>query len=66
MSIVDVYSIIKPRLLFEQNLEVVCTNHYLCRRDKTDLFFTPGGNAVLQSLFKAIQVGINGNRNSAT
>lgn len=57
ISIVDAYSIIKPRLIFRYENEVVCANHFLCRMTfdgKLAMVQTPGGKAVLESIVRAL------------
>jgi hypothetical protein len=54
VSLVDAFSILKPRLIFDQNFEVVCINHYLCRHERMrNLAITLGGSAVLEALIDA-------------
>uniref|UniRef100_A0A7S0T041 Uncharacterized protein n=1 Tax=Chromulina nebulosa TaxID=96789 RepID=A0A7S0T041_9STRA len=59
-SIVDTYSIIKPRLAFNERYEVACNNHYICilqyERGESIPFLahTPGGDAVIESLLLAL------------
>ena len=58
-SIIDAYSIIKPRLGFDEDKEVLDGHHYLFREkipgQKKDykLYYTPGGKAVIDSIIEA-------------
>ena len=69
LSIVDAFSIIKPRLLLNEDSEVLCLSHYLCRvysssysfmgketRDGSGVvtLLTPAGSAVVQSIIQAL------------
>lgn len=58
VSVIDAFSIIRPRLLFNEKAEVVCTVHYLCgmtlNETEAHAVHTPGGNAVLQMLLVAM------------
>jgi hypothetical protein len=58
LSIIDAYGIISPRLSFNQDNEVICKCHYLCKVvddiAKYPFIHTPGGNAVLQSILDVI------------
>jgi hypothetical protein len=57
LSIIDAFSMIKPRLLFDEDGEVACLSHFMCRIawDKnSSTIFTMGGKAVFDSLLHAI------------
>ena len=61
MSIVDAHAILLPRLALNDQVEVVCSNHFLCRIEagpKThkvlQLAHTPGGEAVLEALLESL------------
>lgn len=59
LSIVDAYSIIKPRLVLSNDNEVTCSTHYLCREDykgQLRVITTPAGYAVLEAIFAAIDI----------
>mmetsp|Transcript_14311 Transcript_14311/g.12944 ORF Transcript_14311/g.12944 Transcript_14311/m.12944 type:complete len:111 (+) Transcript_14311:2015-2347(+) len=63
LSIIDNFSIIRPRLLINEKSEVTCQSHFLCRLDNDNgppvFVATPGGNAVLQSLFAALSLSLD-------
>lgn len=53
LSIVDAYSIIKPRILLDNFKEVVCSFHYLCREKINGNYqniATVGGLAIVEAL----------------
>lgn len=66
LTIVDAFSIIKPRLVFNEDSEVLCLSHYLCRMHRwanigkeagdgnVIMVQTPAGTAVVQSLMHAL------------
>ena len=60
LSIIDSYNIIKPRLIFSDDYETACNDHYLCRvglgppNDTTITIHTPGGDAVVEAILLAI------------
>jgi hypothetical protein len=68
LAIVDSFSIIRPRLVFNEDSEVACLNHYTCRSnspihrtygDRYDsiLVQTPGGTAAVKSVLNALSIG---------
>ena len=62
LSIVDAYSIIKPRLVLNEDSEVICLSHYLCRirsllprdNDEVIMLQSPAGAAVVQTIIHAL------------
>ena len=55
LSIIDAYSIIKPRILLDNFNEVTCSFHYLCREKlngKYQNIATIGGIAVVEALLR--------------
>jgi hypothetical protein len=65
LSIVDAFEIVRPRILLNENYEVVCTNHYSCaisdnrpkdstNHTSTEMVHTPAGIAVFESLLHAL------------
>lgn len=57
LSIVDSYSIIKPRLILSNDFEVLCSMHYLCIEEINGEYrniITQGGVAVVQSILQAM------------
>jgi len=58
VSIVDAFSIVKPRLMLDEDNEIICMSHYVCRVNMPDgtqeMVYTPAGSAVLQSILLAI------------
>eukprot|EP01041_Mallomonas_annulata_P008772 gene8772-18143_t len=54
LSVIDAYSIIYPRIIYDENNELVCTDHYSCRYEKYGTIHTPGGAAVLQSILNVM------------
>lgn len=60
LSIVDAFSIIRPRLLYREMDEVVCLNHFICRamlHSNKDIYtlFSPGGLALTKSILAALE-----------
>lgn len=57
LAIVDMYSIIKPRLGFDEDAEIACAAHYVCRvtwnRDSATIW-TLGGKAVFDAIMHAL------------
>lgn len=57
LAIVDVYSIIKPRLGFDEDAEIACAAHYVCRvtwdRDSATIW-TLGGKAAFDAIMHAL------------
>eukprot|EP01041_Mallomonas_annulata_P007370 gene7370-15051_t len=58
LSVIDAYSIIYPRIIYDENNELICSNHYSCREDGQRPRYTPGGAAVLQSILSVIGNGL--------
>ena len=59
LTIIDTYSIIHPRLAFDDGAEAACVNHFLCRVnwDKTgSTIFSPGGKAVFDATLQALSL----------
>ena len=59
ISIVDAFGIIYPRLVFPQDYEVACGNHFVCREyskadDKWHEIYTPGGEALITTVGVAL------------
>ena len=58
VSMIDVYGIIKPRLMFNEGAEVACLNHFECRAKELDrnlsIVFTPGGRAVYETILMSL------------
>jgi hypothetical protein len=61
LSIVDAFEIVSPRIMLNENYEVVCTNHYSCAVNLdssngtiTKMIHTPAGIAVFESLLHAL------------
>jgi hypothetical protein len=58
LSVVDAYHIVHPRLIFNEQSEVACLNHFTCRvtdSKKTNVLAqTPGGTAVVKSILNAL------------
>lgn len=57
LSIVDMYSITMPRMLFSEQNEQLCICHFLCMvQEGTEKYmtYTPGGLAVLRSIWAAL------------
>lgn len=58
LTIVDGHSMIKSRLGFNENNEVVCNNHFICRVDdwdqKLSTIVTPGGKATFDAIVHAM------------
>ena len=59
-TIIDSYDIIYPRLGWNEDNEVTCLMHYICRLypnrpdEKDVVLYTPAGNAVLQTILIAL------------
>lgn len=63
LSVVDAFSIIKPRLIFRFENEVLRSNHFLCRLSidgKMTMVKTPGGSAVLETLKSVLSLDRGG------
>lgn len=61
LSIIDTFSIIHPRLLFNELGETACVNHFTCRVHinpvgNTVLIQSPGGTAVVKSILTALSI----------
>lgn len=57
VSVIDMYSIVMPRILFNEQNELLCTCHFLCMIQEGAmkyLSYTPAGLAVLRSLWAAL------------
>ena len=64
LSYIDAYQIIKPRLLLDEKVELVCNGHFLCRinrnqwywwpKDFKEVLQTPGGNVLLNAVMNAL------------
>jgi hypothetical protein len=65
VSVIDTFSIIRPRLIFNEDNEVNCLNHYSCRVSAPAssryaeghanvMLHTPGGAAVVKSIINAL------------
>jgi len=58
LTIVDAFSMISSRLMFNEDVEFECDNNFVCRVDDwgrdSNIIFTPGGQAVFDSLIHAI------------
>eukprot|EP01041_Mallomonas_annulata_P008943 gene8943-18502_t len=54
LSVIDAYSIIYPRIIYDENNEIINLNHYSSRNDGQRPMYTPGGAAVLQSMLSVI------------
>eukprot|EP01041_Mallomonas_annulata_P007022 gene7022-14287_t len=55
LTVIDVFSIIHPRLIYDENNEVICLNHFSCRYSDQPLAHSPGGAAVVQSILNVMQ-----------
>ena len=58
LTIVDAFSMISSRLMFNEDVEFECDNNFVCRVDDwgrdSNIIFTPGGQAVFDSLIHAV------------
>lgn len=58
LTIVDAYSMIHPRLLFNEDTETACMNHFLCRVElwarMGNMTFAPGGKALFDTVLTAL------------
>lgn len=57
LTVIDFFSMVKPRLFFSEDAETACTNHYVCRVVWSlpgATIFTPGGMALFQALVQAL------------
>jgi hypothetical protein len=65
LAVVDAFNIIKPRLVFDEVGEVVCTNHFTCRYTRPQnynfsegypsvLVHSPGGMALVKTVMTAL------------
>ena len=61
LTIIDSYNIIKPTLLFNEELSTICVNHYMCRlddlNDQTNVIptvHTISGDAIMETLLIAL------------
>jgi hypothetical protein len=65
VSVIDTYNIVRPRLIFNEDNEVNCLNHYSCRVSAPAssryaegranvMLHTPGGAAVVKSIINAL------------
>eukprot|EP01041_Mallomonas_annulata_P004844 gene4844-9648_t len=54
LSVIDAYSILHPRIIYDENNELIFLNHFSCRYDGQRPVYTPGGAAVLQSMLSVI------------
>jgi hypothetical protein len=63
--VIDTYNIVRPRLIFNEDNEVNCLNHYSCRVSAPAssryaegranvMLHTPGGAAVVKSIINAL------------
>ena len=63
VSMIDVYGIIKPRLMFNEGAEVACLNHFECRAYERDgslkILYAPGGRAVFETLLMSLMSHAN-------
>lgn len=53
ISIVDAFSIIAPRIILNNDNEVICSMHYICREvfyNEVRNVYTPAGLAVVESI----------------
>ena len=60
-SIVNAFEAINARLIFLEDNEVICTNHYVClvsldpdKEGNRDLVLSPGGEAVFEAILHAV------------
>lgn len=68
LSVIDAFGIIKPRLMFSENNEINCLNHFTCRVSfllpeqlygetaTSALLQTPGGAALVKSILLALSL----------
>ena len=58
LTIIDAFSMIKPRLAFNEDAEVACLSHFMCRivwdNKDTSTVFTLGGKAMMDAVIHAI------------
>ena len=58
VSMIDVYGIIKPRLMFNEGAEVACLNHFNCcgyeKDGSLNVLYAPGGRAVFETLLMSL------------
>ena len=60
-TVVDAFQILLPRLALNDQVEILCSNHMLCRieigpkdRKRLELAHTPGGEAVLEAVLETL------------
>lgn len=60
LSIIDAYAFIHPRLVFGEDSEVVCANHFVCNiewwddKHNASIVYTPGGLAISRAIIDAL------------
>ena len=57
-TIIDSYNIVNQRLIFNEQFEAICGQHFLCRvlesNGNISVVITPGGDAVVETLLIAL------------
>jgi hypothetical protein len=64
LSVIDAFSIVRPRLIFNEHGEIACLNHFTCRvtnkiDNSTQIVQSPGGTAVVKSILNVLSFEYN-------
>eukprot|EP01041_Mallomonas_annulata_P003443 gene3443-6845_t len=58
LSVIDAFSVVHPRLIYDENNEVVCLNHFSGKYYVGNVMNTPGGAAIVQCVLSTMTMTI--------